>query len=403
METKNLKKVLKDTKRIIKHHNELTVAKGEHFNLFSVLKIETRENNTHSAFLAELLNPNGSHRMGDVFLKHFITTIEHSNSFETKNAKVKVERSIGTVDLKDKIGEEKSQASGGRIDIYLKDINGNIISIENKIHALDQKAQIQRYYNHKTTKNTVYYLTLKGKDPIKESRLELKSGVAFNNISYRDDIIKWLELCLKEVPNFTSLRESINQYILLIKKLAHILNTEEQKALSDTIVENLEESQHIANNYQNVINSIREAFRKELISRLKKHLEEELYEVKSDLPVFQNYSKIWIHFKNRQEVPFSYCVEPFSASGNSNGAMFVGLYGHDHSIAKTIPDPNRLNDVWQHIHWITTTENNQVHLNSPSLLKTLYDSKTNQYNNLIAEAFDQIVEFIEETNKYILN
>ena len=119
METKNLKKVLKDTKRIIKHHNELTVAKGEHFNLFSVLKIETRENNTHSAFLAELLNPNGSHRMGDVFLKHFITTIEHSNSFETKNAKVKVERSIGTVDLKDKIGEEKSQASGGRIDIYL--------------------------------------------------------------------------------------------------------------------------------------------------------------------------------------------------------------------------------------------------------------------------------------------
>ena len=51
-QTKNIKTLLFSVRKIVKHHNNLTIAKGEHFNLFSVLDIETKENKTHSAFLA---------------------------------------------------------------------------------------------------------------------------------------------------------------------------------------------------------------------------------------------------------------------------------------------------------------------------------------------------------------
>ena len=57
IEAKEVKKLLKNTRKIVQHQEELSIAKGDHFNLFAVLNIETRENKTHSAFLTELLNP----------------------------------------------------------------------------------------------------------------------------------------------------------------------------------------------------------------------------------------------------------------------------------------------------------------------------------------------------------
>lgn len=409
VEIAEIKKVLSDTKMIIEHNRKLTIAKGEHFNMFSVLGIETKENKTHSAFLSELLNPKGSHKMGGVFLQLFLDSINHNKQFKTEedkffdvaSASVRVEKSVGTINLKKEKGEDRSEASGGRIDIYLKDGNKNIISIENKIHADDKEAQIQRYYNHETNKNTVYYLTLKGEEPKEYSRLSLESGKDFFNLSYRDDIINWLELCLKEVPNFTGLREAINQYILLIKKLTHILNKEQQKPLNDIIVKHLEEAQYIADNYQNVLNKIREEFRKDLIKNLKRRLNLELFEVQSDLSIHQKYSKLWIHYKNRKE-PFSFCVEPFSANGNGSGAMFVGLYGHEFALCDAIPEPNRLNDVWQHHIKLKTTEDNNLHLNSKNLLRILYESKSENYVKLLTHVLHQIISFIKDTNKYIL-
>ncbi|WP_452218752.1 PDDEXK-like family protein [Lacinutrix undariae] len=411
VEIKDVKKVLKDTKIILKHNEALTIAKGEHFNMFSVLGIETKENKTHSAFLSELLNPKGSHKMGNVFLKLFMDVIQHNKQFKEEEdrcfnierASVKVEKNIGPVKLYNKEGEYKSKATGGRIDIYLKDKKGNIISIENKIHAEDQEAQIQRYYNHKSDKNTVYYLTLKGEDPKADSCLKLKSGADFFNLSYRDDIIKWLELCLKEVPNFTGLRETINQYILLIKKLTHILNKEQQEPLNAIIVEHLEEAQYIADNYQNVLNTIRENFRKELKARLEEVLNPELFHVEVGKPIDQSYSQLWIFYKNRKEIPYSYGVESFSGRGNNNGAMFVGLFGYNGAKCESLPTPNKLNDFWQHYKALKTmTDDNNLHLNSKNLLRILYDSKPDVYESLVSYVVTQIVAFIKDTNKYVL-
>ncbi|TXE15703.1 hypothetical protein ES692_15605 [Psychroserpens burtonensis] len=403
MEAKKLAKILKDTKRIIKHHNELTVAKGDHFNLFSVLKIETRENKTHSAFLAELLNPEGSHRMGDVFLQHFITTIEHSKSFETKKAKVKVERSIGAVDLKAKKGEDKSKASGGRIDICLEDIKGNIISIENKIHALDQKAQIQRYYNHQTAKNTVYYLTLKGTEPIKDSKLNLISREDFYNISYRDYIVKWLERCLKEVPNFTGLRESINQYILLIKKLTNTLDAKHEKELGEIMLDNLLESEYISNNYQRVLNTIRENFRTALANSLCEKLDSEIFNIVIGDAIDKQYAQLWIYIKGFENPQLCFGVETFSGVPINHGNIFVGILDQkakesDFLALKTF---TMLNEWWPHHQYLEIEKDMTFNLGDHAIIKLIRNNESDSFKTLVSTCAKQIIEFVNTNTKYI--
>ena len=72
--------------------------RGENFNVFQVLKLQTNETRLHSSFIAELLNPNGSHGLGDTFLKAFISMMRiNFDEFNTKCAEVFVEFYIGEI------------------------------------------------------------------------------------------------------------------------------------------------------------------------------------------------------------------------------------------------------------------------------------------------------------------
>lgn len=211
----NLKALFTEVVRITSHQEEVKRLKGESFNLFSILGMESSENATHSAFLGELLNPKGSHLFGSLFLERFLEAITLQKEFDYKSASLILEKHVGTRDDQLK--------TGGRIDIYLIDANGNTISIENKIYAGDQYAQIERYVNHNTAKNVVYYLTLHGDDASEQSSGELKDGEHYHTISYKQTILQWLEVCLKEATEHPIVRESIRQYIILIKKLTNQL------------------------------------------------------------------------------------------------------------------------------------------------------------------------------------
>ena len=46
--------------------------RGEYFNIFNTLRLWSEEVRLHSRFLAELLNPNGNHGMGNAFLCQFL-------------------------------------------------------------------------------------------------------------------------------------------------------------------------------------------------------------------------------------------------------------------------------------------------------------------------------------------
>jgi hypothetical protein len=96
-ETKDLKHLLQSTGKIIKHQSDLEKVKGEKFNVFSILGLERNENRTHSAFLAELLNPFGSHLMGNKFLEYFLGIIPET-AIDIKTVKVKTEHDIGPRD-----------------------------------------------------------------------------------------------------------------------------------------------------------------------------------------------------------------------------------------------------------------------------------------------------------------
>ena len=48
------------------------IKQGDFFNVFNTIGLRTEEVRLHSAFIAELLNPNGNHGLGEKFLKIFI-------------------------------------------------------------------------------------------------------------------------------------------------------------------------------------------------------------------------------------------------------------------------------------------------------------------------------------------
>lgn len=164
---------------------------------------------THSQFLVELLNPKGTHGLGDTFLKLWLEQLGISD-FETKTAKSIAEHYIGPV----------TETEGGRIDILIANQAGKIV-IENKIFAGDQKNQLLRYHNY--DKNaTLFYLTLFGTSPDSESTGKgiLKENQYFC-IAYSTDVLVWLEKCRKEATDIPTLRETITQYIQLIRKLTN--------------------------------------------------------------------------------------------------------------------------------------------------------------------------------------
>ena len=98
-DTESIQKLLTKVKRITDiddNVKEERRKRGDLFNVFNVIGLRKEEVRLHSAFLAELLNPAGSHGLQDVFLKEFINVAGISDlNFVTTNASVSTEHYIG--------------------------------------------------------------------------------------------------------------------------------------------------------------------------------------------------------------------------------------------------------------------------------------------------------------------
>lgn len=224
--TTEINQLLKEVQTITQSYDRVAEATGENFNVFSIMQMEHYEVKTHSRFIAELLNPKGRHGQKDTFLKLFISAIINNKpsdttgkaqgsstkttpfSFESATAEVIVEHYVGPV----------TNETGGRIDILIREKGhkGKVIMIENKIYAEEQPDQLLRYYNAYPN-GELLFLTLDGKESEKESSI----GVKYTRVCYAEKIVLWLELCKKECTSITILRETIAQYINLIKKLTN--------------------------------------------------------------------------------------------------------------------------------------------------------------------------------------
>lgn len=161
------------------------------FNVFTVLRSSSDEVNLHSRFLAALLDRRAN--LED-FMKKF------GPDFKLDGAKVERERH--------------------NIDILITNDSGRALAIENKIYAADQDRQIKRYHDELKKRYRdvhVLYLSIDGHPPSNESIGDLGKD-KYTPIAY-GEIIDWLGSCQKRAYDEPELRESVAQYLHLIKKM----------------------------------------------------------------------------------------------------------------------------------------------------------------------------------------
>lgn len=390
-----IENLLRQVQVKIEHSKEIAKLNGENFNIFSILNLESNENRTHSRFLAELLNPYGSHEMGSRFLEFFLNVIEVKHTdFDFHTATVIVEKTIGVRNDKDK--------SGGRIDIAMSDKNGINIFIENKIYASDQVAQIERYCNYRTDKSMVYYLSLYGNEPNEKSRGALKSGVHFHCISYRDNIINWLELCTREATDQPILRESIKQYIILIKKLTgQLINDKMKEDVDQIVLSNLKSSEIIAQAFHRIKFKIPYIIRQQLCEKLSSRLPDYSVEALEKIEAFN--SKIWF-FSNRfsKDVRVCFGIEPFSGNGYYGRDLFIGILDLDsqnENIFKEYYDVAEIYGWWRgakHFEF----EKSKINLSDLEFLQSLSNQPL-KLEMLIDSIVEDTITYIK-TNENIL-
>ena len=162
--------------------------------------------NTHSAILAEMLNPQGNHGQGSLFLSLFLKELRLESLIDVSHAEVITEFST----------------DNGRIDILIKDTKGHAIIIENKIYATDQIEQLKRYNDYALNvygqgKYKVLYLTLSGVDASQDSA----GNVDYTRVSYDHNIIFWLNDCIEKSAALPLIRETLIQYRNHIKQLTN--------------------------------------------------------------------------------------------------------------------------------------------------------------------------------------
>ena len=255
----HIKNLLNQVGIIDKKNTEILDAGGGRFNMFSVCGVNHYEN-THSAIIAELLNPKGSHGLKHKLLDAFIQSLGpyfSISEFDSETAKVRTEYATPQ----------------GRIDILIEDDNNNAIIIENKIYADDQDKQLIRYdvYARNTKQNyQILYLSLYGEVASEQS----SAGVNYLPIAHGKEIIAWLEQCVTIASRFPIVRETIIQYINHLKQLTgQDMDTKNKEEIVQVLskTENLKAAQAITQNYlatfdhlaKKHINPLMEEFAKE--------------------------------------------------------------------------------------------------------------------------------------------
>lgn len=318
--------------RILKIHvqyAEKAKQKGENFNIFKILKMETNEVKTHSAFLSELLNSKGSHGHNDLFLRLFIEQIKGKcedkahlkekkqfhkiTNFQTKNATTKPEYDIG------RINEEKT--IGGRIDILIKFGNDKII-IENKIDAPDQDAQLIRYHNYAPNSPLFYLTRWDDKKPnlisIKNNNITLEEGTDYICISYEKEINNWLEMCLQKVEKQEPIWLIIHQYKKLIENLTNQIKNVE---MNTKIIELLEENPDLLEVFMDLPSKkdAKEILIKSFMKKVSKHFSLDFNNI------FKKHENDSLNFKLKNGPNIDLYLS-FLGKNNSYGDAYILIY-----------------------------------------------------------------------------
>lgn len=202
---------------------KLDLYEAGHFNLFEIMKVNYYEVLVHTPILCNLLNPKGTHAQGDLFYRRFIETV-----FDGEDKK-----RLSLYDMSRIKVQDEMSTRYGQIDIFILykgTEHSYILIIENKIFAGDQERQLARYFDYAMSipgfdENNIRLLYLK---PFEGNPAEISldtsslnrlatSGV-FKVISYKEQILPWLQGCLEHIKA-PVVRYTVEQYIHTLKSI----------------------------------------------------------------------------------------------------------------------------------------------------------------------------------------
>ena len=185
---KDFETLCKSMKRINNDVQNRRVNSPGTMNIAEIMNRHQLENQ-HSNIISFLLDANEKHHHPE-YGEAFLTILKNKGLVLKGNKIVSVERENSTDDAR-------------RMDLFIQTEKDYII-IENKINAEDQFRQLEDYKNfveeHFTTYDNVFivYLTPYGKEPSEKSITSdsltlLKEQNRYISLSYKDDILHWLE------------------------------------------------------------------------------------------------------------------------------------------------------------------------------------------------------------------
>ena len=262
-------------KKLRELYSKIKKDDSDKLNIIKVLHKEHDEVRLHSRFLAFLLSPIGSHGQGNYFLKSFLQYC-NVKDFDFDNVEV--------------YPTEDDKIEYRNIDILvLNRSKKKAIIIENKIYAgesnHDGRGQIEGYVNTvikelniEIENISVLYLSLFGQEPTETSLGEYKTleNVNGKTISYKEDIIQWLDKMSDAKRYLTSSNKFLFEYILqyknVIKELTNYINMDDMEKLIKIMTEsdeNLEGAKFLLNNYEEIKNITIKKFWSEVSDKLK--------------------------------------------------------------------------------------------------------------------------------------
>jgi hypothetical protein len=189
------------------------------FNVFSCLLKENDEVRLHTRFLHCLLNPEGYHDCGSLFLDLFFEMLKDPKIRDGSDNET--ENPILLPKQKWAVKKETRRGDYGQIDLLIECKEFGI-AIENKIDAKEQHEQLFSYadylesqYGKYGERHLLIYLTLDGKKGY------TAGSKNYIRISYARHVLAWIEECLKATYQFPPINQVLIQYRSLVMKITH--------------------------------------------------------------------------------------------------------------------------------------------------------------------------------------
>lgn len=214
------------------------------FNLFDALRVDRKENH-HSRFLGYLLDPEGWHDQGPVFLVGLLAHLRDHHDLAPGTVDFWTDyRLQQTLAPTAQVTVEKDTGGEGRIDLVIELGDGTVIAIENKVDAGEQEQQLARYWRWlkslgKRGDRLLVFLTPNG-----DSGTTAGADDRVACLSYRH-VADILEQGLAQCPETAApLIGTVRQYVQLCRRIAG--EPEPMTELSPQIVELLKDPRHLA-------------------------------------------------------------------------------------------------------------------------------------------------------------